>query len=45
MKSYPSQNILNNPSKVVVLERILNDLHLDLSNYMTILCESIIKEK
>ncbi|CAF1086183.1 unnamed protein product, partial [Rotaria sordida] len=45
MKSYPSYNILNDPSKVVVAERILNDLNLNLATYMTILCNSTIKEK
>jgi hypothetical protein len=45
MKSYPSNNILNDPSKVVVLERILNDINLNLNSYITILCNSIIKEK
>lgn len=45
MKSFPSNNILNDPSKAVVIERILNDLNLNLTSYMNILSNCIIKEK
>ncbi|CAF1253382.1 unnamed protein product [Adineta ricciae] len=45
MKSYPSNTVLHDPSKVVVVERILNDLNLDLPSYMSILCTCVIKEK
>ncbi|CAF1665201.1 unnamed protein product [Adineta ricciae] len=45
MKSYPSNTVLHDPSKVVVVERILNDLNLNLSSYMNILCTCVIKEK
>lgn len=45
MKSYPSNNVLNDPSKAVAVERILNDLNLNLSSYTNILCTCVIKEK
>jgi len=45
MKSFPSSNILNDPLKSNAIDRILNDVKLNLTTYTTILCNSIIKDK
>jgi len=45
MKSYPSNNILNDPLQRNIIEQMLTDIKMDLKNYMIILKASIIKEK
>ena len=45
MKTYPSDNTLNDLSKRNIIVRMLNDVQMDLTSYMTILNNSIIKEK
>jgi hypothetical protein len=45
MKSFPSSHILNGPLKSNAIDRILNDVKLNLATYTTILCNSIIKDK
>jgi hypothetical protein len=45
MKSFPSNNILNDPLKSNTINQILNDVKLNLNTYMTMLCNSTIKDK
>ena len=45
MKSYPSNDILNDPIKRSVIGRIFTDVKMNLQNYMTILSNSVIKRK
>ncbi|CAF2876653.1 unnamed protein product, partial [Rotaria sp. Silwood2] len=45
MKSYPSNDILNDPIKRSAVDRIFIDVKMDLQSYMTILSNSVIKEK
>ncbi|CAF4938783.1 unnamed protein product [Rotaria sp. Silwood1] len=45
MKSYPSNDILNDPIKRSVVDRIFNDAEMDLQSYMITLSNSIIKQK
>ncbi len=45
MKSFPSNNTLMDPTKRSIIERILNDINLDLPSYMPLLTNSIIKDK
>ncbi|CAF4422519.1 unnamed protein product, partial [Adineta steineri] len=45
MKSFPSKNVLNDPTKATVINRILKDAKLNLTTYMSVLSNSIIKDK
>jgi hypothetical protein len=45
MKSFPSENILNDSFKRSTIERMLNDTKMDLTTYMSLLCNSVIKDK
>ncbi|CAF1677681.1 unnamed protein product [Rotaria magnacalcarata] len=45
MKSFPSDNILNDPMKRGVIEQIFIDINMDFTGYMSLLCSSIIKDK
>lgn len=45
MKSYPSHTILNDPVKGNIIHRIFADINMNLTTYMTILNNSILKEK
>ena len=45
MKSYPSDNILNDPIKRNTIDRMLTDVKMNLTSYMSILIESVIKDK
>jgi len=45
MKSFPSHNILNDPIKRNMINQLLTEVKLDLTSYMLILCNSIIKDK
>ncbi|CAF3978277.1 unnamed protein product, partial [Rotaria sordida] len=45
MKSFPSDNILNDPIKRNMINQLLTEIKMDLANYMVILCNSSIKDK
>ncbi len=45
MKAFPSDNILNDISKRNIIDRILRDVKMDLTAYMSKLTTSVIKDK
>ncbi|CAF2942055.1 unnamed protein product [Rotaria sp. Silwood2] len=45
MKSFPSDNILNDPIKRNMINQLLTEIKMDLTSYMIILCNSSIKDK
>ena len=45
MKSFPSNNVLNDPTKRSIIDRMFNDITMDLESYMLIFSNSIIKDK
>lgn len=45
MKSFPSEEILNDPIKHNMVNQLLTEVNMDLSIYMTTLCNALIKEK
>jgi hypothetical protein len=45
MKSFPSNNILTDPIKRSIIDQILIDVKMDLTSYMSILTNCIIKDK
>lgn len=45
MKSYPSENTLNDPIKRNVINKLLSEVKMDLNGYILILNNSIIKDK
>ncbi|CAF3450604.1 unnamed protein product [Rotaria socialis] len=45
IRSYPSDPVLNDSLKRNTIDQILNDINIDLTTYMQLLCNSIIKDK
>ncbi|CAF2102840.1 unnamed protein product [Rotaria magnacalcarata] len=45
IRSYPSDPVLNDSLKRNTIDQILNDINIDLTTYMHLLCNSIIKDK
>ena len=45
MKSFPSSNALNDPTKRSIIDRMFSGITMDLESYMLIFSNSVIKDK
>ena len=45
MKSFPTNNVLNDPTKRSIIDRMFSDIIMDLESYMLTFSNSIIKNK